>query len=154
MSLRWANSDLRTPNWDSSLCRERSCEVSHLGVNIPGVKSFRAEVTRDGERWILRVPSLDDQTEQGERLIDVERRLREAISAKLRIEESYISLELQDARSLPREWVRRPAPPDTAVRPSLLTVRSSAGVPTFFLPKTTSASPLGRSEDCSPMVDD
>ncbi len=47
------------------------------------MKTFRAEVTREGERWILRVPSLDNQTEQGERLIDVEQRLREAISAKL-----------------------------------------------------------------------
>lgn len=77
------------------------------------MKTFRAEVTREGERWILRVPSLDNQTEQGERLIDVEQRLREAISAKLHIEQGDISLELQDTRSIPRERVRRPAPPAT-----------------------------------------
>jgi hypothetical protein len=98
-----------------------SCGLSQQGVNIPGVKSFRAEVTRDGERWILRVPSLDNQTEQGERLIDVEQRLREAISAKLQIEENYISLELQDSRGLPRERVRRPTPPETANRPTIRT---------------------------------
>jgi len=81
------------------------------------MKSFRAEVTREGERWILRVPSLDNQTEKGERLIDVEQRLREAISAKLQIEQSAISLELQDTRGTTRERVRRPAPPDVSAHP-------------------------------------
>ncbi len=81
------------------------------------MKTFRAEVTRDGERWILRVPALDNQTEEGGRLIDVEQRLREAISARLQIEQSDISLELQDTRGIPRERVRRPAPPDASPHP-------------------------------------
>ena len=82
------------------------------------MKTFRAEVTRDGERWVVRVPSLDNQTEQGERLIDVEQKLREAISAKLEIDQSDISLELQDNRGSSRERARRPAPPDISAHPA------------------------------------
>ena len=87
----------------------------------PTVKTFRAEVTRDGEQWILRVPSLGNQTEKGERLLDVEQRLRETIAARLQIEQRGISLELQDSRGISRERVRRPAPPDAAIHPAVRT---------------------------------
>jgi hypothetical protein len=85
------------------------------------VKTFRAEVTRDGEQWILRVPSLGDHTERGERLLDVEQRLRDVIAAELQIEQGDISLELQDSRGIPRERARRPAPTDAATHPVVRT---------------------------------
>ena len=84
------------------------------GCQDPGVKTFRAEVTQDGERWILRVPSLDNHTEKGERLIDAEQRLREAIASKFHMEQGDICLELQDSRGIARERARRPIAPDAS----------------------------------------
>ena len=74
------------------------------------MKSFRAEVRHDGELWILLVPALDNRTEKGERLIDVEQKLREAIANHFRMEQADICLELQDRRGIARERARRQVP--------------------------------------------
>jgi hypothetical protein len=76
------------------------------------MKSFRAQVRQDGELWVLLVPALDNRTETGERPIDVEQKLREAIADHLHIEQADICLELQDRRGIARERARRQVPTD------------------------------------------
>jgi hypothetical protein len=71
------------------------------------MKSFRAEVRQDGEQWILLVPALDNRTEKGERLIDVEQKLRGAIADHFHLKQADICLELQDRRGIARERARR-----------------------------------------------
>ena len=95
------------------------CAASQLGVRLREVKTFRAEVTQEGERWILRVPSLDNHTEKGERLIDAEQRLREVIASKFHMEQGDICLELQDGRGTARERPRRLVPPDVSTHPAI-----------------------------------
>jgi hypothetical protein len=74
------------------------------------MKSFRAEVRHDGQQWILLVPTLDNRSERGERLIDVEQKLRESIADHFHIEQGDICLELQDRRGIARERTRRQVP--------------------------------------------
>jgi hypothetical protein len=76
------------------------------------MKSFRAEVRQDGDLWILLVPALDNRTEKGQRLIDVEQKLREAIAHHFHLDQNDICLELQDRRGIARERARRQAPTD------------------------------------------
>jgi hypothetical protein len=76
------------------------------------MKSFRAEVRQDGEVWILLVPALDNRTEKGHRLIDVEQKLREAIADHFHLDQGDVCLELQDRRGIARERARRQAPVD------------------------------------------
>jgi hypothetical protein len=74
------------------------------------MKTFRAEVRQDGELWILLVPALDNRSEKGARLIDVEQKLRKAIADRFHMEQADICLELQDRRGIARERARRQVP--------------------------------------------
>src|ERR1700691_1006630 len=95
---------------DVSVSRSRGIPVGHDSTcgahrRLSGsclMKSFRAAVRQDGELWILLVPALDTRTEKGERLIDVEQKLREAIAEHFHIEQNDICLELQDRRGIAR----------------------------------------------------
>jgi hypothetical protein len=76
------------------------------------MKTFRAEVTREGERWVLRIPSLANLSATGERLIDAEQKLRESIGPRFGVEPGDVCIELQDSRGIARERARRPLATD------------------------------------------
>ena len=75
------------------------------------VKSFRAEVTVDPVgRWILLVPSVDNLEEEGNSLLDAERRISAGHSPQVRHQPNEICLELQSRHGVARRRARRSNP--------------------------------------------
>jgi len=75
------------------------------------MKSFVAEVSRNGEFWVLQVPAVDFLAARAGNLLEAEDKLRVIVARRLGVERSNVSFELQDADAARRQRQRvSPAP--------------------------------------------
>jgi hypothetical protein len=61
------------------------------------MKTFVAEVSRNGEFWILQVPAVDFLAVRAGNLLEAEDKLRAIVARRLGLVRSDVSFELQDA---------------------------------------------------------